>query len=124
MMFRLIILLLLMEACSLTSIDDSIDLGSQYRYIQDKPQVIIHHETDEYQGGGVNAVPPQVLSYAFNDRFIVAKSLHLDDAGNQIGSEPLYWIIDKESTDSQIASMDSTHFYNQLDKLRIDLILN
>ncbi|WP_375581438.1 hypothetical protein ABWH96_10685 [Marivirga tractuosa] len=61
-MKRGIWLILVNNSCLFIRIDDSVDLGNQYRYIQDYPQVIIYHKNPEYEGGGINIVLPVVLA--------------------------------------------------------------
>jgi len=51
-------LTVLMSSCTFIRMDDSIDLGNKYRYIQDYPQVIIYNTSSESKGSGVNIVPP------------------------------------------------------------------
>jgi len=104
--------------------DSSVDLGNNYRYIPDYPQTVIHHE-HSYKGIGDIIVPPLVLSYAFNERYIIAKSQEVDETtGSKEGKPIRYWIIDK-TTDSTLAKpMDSIAFYQQLKKLNIGLELS
>ena len=42
----------------LIRIDDSVDLGNQYRYIQDYPYSIVYHETKEYKDEGAEVIVP------------------------------------------------------------------
>jgi len=104
--------------------DDSIDLGNKYRYIQDAPQVIIYQTISESKGSGVNIVPPVVKSYAFNDRYIIAKSQEVDEmTGNPEGKPIHYWIVDKTSKGASVEPMDSTAFYAALKEKQIKLRL-
>jgi hypothetical protein len=98
--------------------DDSIDLGSNYRYIQDYPQTILYHMTEKYNGGGLEAVPPIVVRYKWNDRYIIAKNIDWED------NHTNYWIIDKEIEFSEIKPMDSLSFYFTLEEKKIGLKLN
>lgn len=100
--------------------DDSIDLGEKYRYIQDYPQVIIYYKTPEYQGGGVNIVPPVVLAYDFNDNYIIAKS-QVDDPYSKKVKPNQYWVIDKSKNGDTVEPMDSLTFFNRLKELNLDL---
>ncbi|MBI9065027.1 MAG: hypothetical protein JEZ14_23780 [Marinilabiliaceae bacterium] len=111
-------LILLVNSCIFIHMDDSIDLGGNYRYIQDSPQSIIYHESSEYEGDGMEVIPPAVLNYDFNDRYIIAKSKDWE-------SEVIkYWLIDKKQDCFEIEPLDSLTFYNLLLKNRIELKLN
>jgi len=114
----------LMSSCTFIRMDDSIDLGNKYRYIQDAPQVIIYQTISESKGSGVNIVPPVVKSYAFNDRYIIAKSQEVDEmTGNPEGKPIHYWIVDKTSKGASVEPMDSTAFYAALKEKQIKLRL-
>ena len=120
----LFILPILASSCILIHTDDSIDLGNNYRYIQDTPQVIVYHKTHEYKGVGVNIVPPLVKSYAFNDRYIIAKSKEVDEmTGVEKRTPFLYWLIDKTRNGIEVEPMDSLAFYNKIIEQRIYLKL-
>lgn len=115
-------LTLLMSSCTFTRMDDSIDLGKKYRYIQESPQVIIYNTSSESKGSGVNIVPPVVKSYAFNDRYIIAKSQEVDEMTGSAEGKPVhYWIVDKTKNGTSVEPMDSVAFYNQLKKKNINL---
>jgi hypothetical protein len=117
-------LTVLMSSCTFIRMDDSIDLGNKYRYIQDYPQVIIYNTSSESKGSGVNIVPPVVKSYAFNDRYIIAKSQEVDEmTGNPEGKPIHYWIVDKTSKGASVEPMDSTAFYAALKVKQIKLSL-
>lgn len=114
----------LFGSCVFSRMDDSIDLGNKYRYVQDYPQVIFYHKSPKYEGGGINIVPPIVLSYKFNDRYIIAKSQEVDMmTGNEEGLPVRYWIVDKTADGAPVEPMDSTGFYQQLEELGINLRL-
>lgn len=111
-----------MHSCIFIRMDDSIDLGSKYRYVQDYPQVILYHKTPKYEGGGIEIVPPIVESYAFNDRYIIAKSQEVDEmTGSAEGKSIHYWIVDKTKNGASVEPMDSITFFNQLKEKGIDL---
>jgi hypothetical protein len=102
--------------------DDSVDLGGKYRYIQDYPQAILYHKTPKYEGGGVNIVPPVVQTYRFDDRYIIAKSLEWDYVtNNDKGRQNLYWIVDKTTNGAPVQPVDSLVFYQRLKELEINL---
>lgn len=55
--------------------DDCIDLNNNYRLIQDNPKAIIYNTDSISKSSGVNIVPPIVLIYDFNDKYIIAEFL-------------------------------------------------
>ncbi len=126
-MRRLFIALLasmLLHSCVFIRMDDSIDLGSKYRYIQDSPQTIIYHESSKYEGIGAEIIPPVVLSYKFNERYIIAKSQVVDEmTGSEEGKPIHYWIVDKTMDGAPVNPLDSVTFYQRLKELDIDLSL-
>ena len=111
-------LILLVNSCIFIHMDDSIDLGSNYRYIQDTPQSIIYHESSVYNGIGIEAIPPTIINYDFNDRYIIAKS---KDWESEIIK---YWVIDKKQDYFEIEPLDSLTFFNLLLENSIELKLN
>lgn len=117
------ILVLLLSSCSSIRMDDSVDLGDKYRYIQDYPQTIIYHETEKYNGTGVNVIDPIVKNYSFNDRYIIAKSQEEEIIKRDVSSKaPIhYWIIDKKENLHLVQPMDSASFYQRLKSLNIEL---
>ena len=118
----IIILLILLNSCVFIRMDDSIDLGSNYRYIQDYPQTIIYHLSERYEGGGETVVEPIVLSYNCNDKYIIVKSQEHVVIREEGEEKPfLYWIIDKTNGPENVKPMDSLSFYNQLEYFNIDL---
>ena len=113
---------LLMNSCIFIRMDDSIDLGNKYRYIQDTPQVIIYHTSSEYEGVGTTIVPPVVKSYVYNDRYIIAKSQEVDEMTGSAEGRPIhYWIVDKTKNGALVEPMDSITFFNQQKEKGIDL---
>jgi hypothetical protein len=117
-----LIVVLLLHSCIFIRQDDSIDLGNNYRYIQDAPQVVIHYSGDKYSGVGKEVIPPKVLSYKFNDRYIIVKSQKVNEmTGSKEGQPILYWIIDKQIKKPLIKPMDSIEFYKTLKKQSIEL---
>jgi hypothetical protein len=98
--------------------DTTIDLGMNYRYVDDLPNGIIYHPTKKYQGVGREIVPPFITNYSFNDRYIIAKT-----KGYLNNNKPIeYWIIDKEMKGEAVSPLDSMNFYNKLDELNITLL--
>lgn len=116
---------LLVDSCTFIRVDDSIDLGGGFRYIQDYPQTIIYHYSDKYEGTGVTVIDPIVKAYNFDERYIIAYS---KDYGNYLIDDyekisDKYWIIDKEFGFSLIYPMDSSTFINELKKLDVKMTL-
>jgi len=102
-------------SCVFIRIDDSVDLGHGYRYIQDAPQVIIYNTSPKSKATGKIIIPPVVKSYAFNDRYIIAKSQGVDEnTGNSEGKPIYYWIIDKAKKGYSVPPLDSVAFYKVL----------
>lgn len=116
-LFYITILVLLFISCDFKFMDDSIDLGNNYRFIQDYPQAIIYHSTEEYKGIGINIVPPNVIEYDFNDEYIIAKSISNDSIIN-------YWIINKQNNETKVKPLDSIAFYEFLNDKEILLKLD
>jgi hypothetical protein len=117
-------LLLFLHSCVFIRIDDSIDLGDKFRYIQDYPQTIIYHENEKYKGVGINVVAPIVNAYNFDDRYIIARSSDMQKFDpEKYSSDSLvsYWIVDKEKPVGSIEPMDSINFYKQLEIQHISL---
>lgn len=114
----------ILHSCVFIRMDDSIDLGDNYRFIQDTPQTIIFHTDEKYKGVGKQIIPPIILSYDFNDRYIIAKSQEVDEmTGNKKGKPLRYWIIDKSLKDQKVEPLDSIDFYNNLKLLKLKLQL-
>lgn len=118
--FFYVLLLILLSSCVFIRMDDSIDLGNKYRLIQDSPETIIKHSGDKYEGIGETIVPPQVTDYAFNEIYIIAKSIDSYEYSKDQWKEK-YWIIDKREVKATIESMDSISFFRQLKLLNLDL---
>ena len=82
--------------------DDSIDLGNKYRYIQDYPQTIIYQTSEKHKGSGKNIVPPIVLKYAYNEEYIIAETKDLET------KDTLYWVVNKKT--GKYEKCDSLNF--------------
>lgn len=113
-----------LHSCVFIRMDDSIDLGDNYRFIQDNPKVIIYNTNLTSKSSGVNIVPPVVLSYDFDDKYIIAKSQEVDEmTGSKEGKPLRYWIIDKSLKGQEVEPLDSVDFYNNLKLLKVHLQL-
>ena len=107
----LVTLTTLLRSCIFIRMGDSIDLGSNYRYIPDAPQVIIYHASPKYEGVGTIVVPPVVKSYAYDDRYIIAKSQEVDEKTGIAKGKPIkYWLIDKEFENAVVRQWIRQHF--------------
>lgn len=105
-------------------------LGNNFQFIVDNRdfQVILYCN-DYCCNSGTDAVPPKVVSYNYNSKWIIAKSYDRDK------DSIYYWIIDKdfkieydEHTDKKlkqqiIGNLDSVSFYKKLEELNINLKL-
>jgi len=117
-------MLLAGQSCVFIREDDSIDLGNSYRFIQDAPQTIIHHSGDKYKGVGIEVIPPVVLSYNFDHRYIIVRSQEVDEmTGSRENRSIRYWIVDKQMKELKVEPMDSAGFYNALRSLNIKIRL-
>lgn len=117
--------IILIQSCVFIRMDDSIDLGNNYRFIQDSPKTIIFHQTEEYEGVGIEVIPPVVLNYSFNEKYIIAKTQEVNNmTGKKIENSFHYWIIDKENKQVKINSMNLVTFENILNNKNIKLELN
>jgi hypothetical protein len=104
----------------LIRIDDSVDLGHQYRYIQDYPYSIIYHNSKEYEGVGTEVIP-HVSTYNFDENFIIAKSV--DEVGFGRTTDTSFWIIDKNKHQTYQFDSDSIFKVN-LHQLNITITFN
>lgn len=102
-------------SCEFIRTDDSINLGDNYRYIQDYPNTIIYHKTSKYEGTGKEIVPPIVIAYKYNEVIIIVKTIDLDDKQHK------YWIVDKRCRGTKVEPLDSITFYKKLIELDIEL---
>lgn len=115
--------ILLLGSCVFIRMDDSIDLGDKFRYIQDYPQTIVYHESEEYKGTGIIVVEPLVTAYSFNDRYIIARSQkeEIIKEHDSLKAPIQYWIIDKKERLNLAQPLDSSTFYIRLKALSIEL---
>lgn len=63
-----------MKSCILIHVDDSVDLGNSYRYIQSNPRTIINNRGSQNKDMGQIVVGPHVVEYKFDDTYIIAKT--------------------------------------------------
>lgn len=98
-------------------IDDSIDLGNNYRYIQDYPRTIIHYGTKEYEGVGVEVIPPNILKYKSNKEFVIAKTVDIEL------KDTIFWILNKQKNIVKQYT-DSILFAEEIETQKIDMILS
>ena len=98
-------------------IDDSIDLGNNYRYIQDYPRTIIHYGTKEYEGVGVEVIPPNILKYKSNKEFVIAKTVDIEL------KDTIFWILNKQKNIVKQYT-DSILFAEEIETQKIDMTLS
>ncbi len=72
--------MLLIQSCIGVRQDDSIDLGNNYRFIQDTPQTIIYHSGDKYKGTGEEVISNTLNFHASgnNEGFFFGASPNID----------------------------------------------
>jgi len=120
-----VLAVLVNQSCTFIRMDDSVDLGNNYRFIQDAPKTIIYHSTKKYEGVGIEIIPPIVLSYNFDEQYIIAKSQDVDyTTGNRNEKLIKYWIIDKKMKGKSIEPLDSIDFNRMVELLNIKVSLN
>jgi len=113
----LFLILILIQSCVGIRIDDGIDLENNYRI----PQSIIRHDTDRYEDV-YEIIPPIVLFYQSDNRYIIAISREIDKiTGWKEGNSIKYWIIDKQAKETLIVPMGSLDFYKTLEEKKIKL---
>ena len=114
-MRKIIIFIFLTSCMSCVFIrkDDSIDLGNRYRYIQDYPQTIIYHNSEKYEGTGVEIVAPIVLQYSYDKSFILAKTKDIET------NDTIFWIIHKKNHNIE-KYYDSIQYQNAIQNHNID----
>ena len=100
----------------LIRIDDSIDFGDKYRYVQDSPSALIYHNTKEYKGSGGIVVPGFILKYNYDHDYIILQNLSWET------KDTLYWIVDKPTQDKE-SFKDSTAFISALESKGIEMRL-
>jgi len=117
----LMILVALFSSCVLRHTDDVSDLGSNYYFLPDgKMSTICFNLGKEGEDRkGIELVDPKVIDYAFNENFIIAKSIGIYD------KKASFWIIDKNQTiEENVSQYDSIKFYQELVNKGIKLKLN
>ncbi|MFT3921873.1 MAG: hypothetical protein QM778_05005 [Myxococcales bacterium] len=66
-------------------------------YVFDGTDLIVHIQTDHYEGAGTIAVPPKVIAYAYDDKFALVSSK--DSCSGAV----VYWLILKTEPSTQQA---------------------
>lgn len=77
-------------------------LGNGYYFDTD---AIIYTEKKTYEGVGFTVIPAKVLSFVFDDSFIIVSSLKSDN-------EAVFWIIDKKKEKREIQYIEGNENYN------------
>ncbi|MFT4019362.1 MAG: hypothetical protein QM668_20525 [Agriterribacter sp.] len=108
------------------------DLGQNFVLSEyDNVDRRILYSEDKCSGSGIEVVPMTVLEYAYNSKWIIAKS-----AKSKLTTDYEYWIIDKDFKVPQVKDslmdiikshvygpFDSTTFISRLNNQRINLTL-
>jgi len=113
----LVAVVLSLQSCLYDHTDNIEELGSNYYYMGDGRESQILLSKNEKRSGGQTVVPEEVTHYAFNSEYIIARNIQ-----DRINKEIKFWIIDKRQG-AQPVPLDSTEFYEELQKLNLDLKL-
>jgi len=116
-LFLSLIILFLSCAHYLKDSEISVDLGNRYRFINEYPYAIIYNINDEDKDSGQIIVPPNVVNYSYDNKYIIAK--RIDDIDKNKPIE--YWIVDKEKKGENAFPLDWDGFYNKINELGIKL---
>jgi hypothetical protein len=99
----------IVSSCIFIHYDDSKDLGKGFYYVPDgNYSSIVKSVREKYEGIGEEIIPPKVIDYKFNEKFIIAKTVNVDGANDEIK----YWIVDKSSS-SKVYPLDSLSFHEK-----------
>ncbi len=115
----LIVCMCMFGSCILVHLDDSVDLGNNYRYIQSNPKTIINNSGSKYKDQGEVVVGPHVVAYKFNETYIIAKTqngFYVSDSVKVFK----FWLVNKET--GRVSEMENENaLYMKLNELKIDL---
>gem|GEM_PF-2440408 len=120
-------LIVCISSCAYSSgeIQDCVDLGDNYRYVSESPQAIIYNRSDRSKCSGFYVVPPSVIAYAFNDEYIIAKSLIIDEnTGRNVSNHYYYWIVAKTDSGLVEGPMDLATFLTEKTARDINLTMH
>lgn len=97
-----------------------VELGDGYYYLGDggESQILLNLKPDAKSKVGKTIIPAEVISYNFNEKFIIAQTVE------KINTEVIYkyWIVKKNKINQDaIIALDSTNFYRHLDSLQIEI---
>ncbi|MBB6613166.1 DUF3997 domain-containing protein [Pontibacter sp. Tf4] len=106
-----------LQACVYDHTGNIEELGSNYYYMGDGRESQILLSRNDKRSGGQTIVPEEVTHYGFNEEYIIARNIQ-----DRINKEIKFWIIDKRQG-TQPVPLDSTEFYEELQKLNLDLKL-
>ena len=85
---------------------------------------MIYNNIPNSKGSGKIIVPPIVKEFAYNERYIIAKSIEVDEFTGKPQSEDYkYWVIDKFGEEEFNNPMDSITFVKILKSKNINLTL-
>ena len=121
LIFTLVISLLL-SSCLLRHTDDYNNLGDNYYFLPDgrMSHIGFNNAKKGKNRSGTVLIEGKVVSYAFNKKFIIAKSV---DAYTK---DVNFWIINKKKSikNNIVRYKDSISLYNEISKRNIKLKLN
>lgn len=112
---KLIIILLSSFISSCCGFIKADDLGQNFVLSEyDNVDRRILYSEDKCSGSGIEVVPMTVLEYAYNSKWIIAKSVK-----SKLTTDYEYWIIDKDFNISQakdsITDIIKSHVYGPVD---------
>ena len=113
----LVAVALSLQSCLYDHTDNIEELGNNYYYMGDGRESQILLSRNEKRSGGQTIVPEEVTHYDFNSDYIIARNIK-----DRFNKEIKFWIIDKRLR-TQPDPLDSIAFYNELQKLNLDLKL-
>ncbi|KAA9345518.1 hypothetical protein [Adhaeribacter soli] len=111
----LVAVALSLQSCLYDHTDNIEELGSNYYYMGDGRESQILLSRNKNRSGGQTVVPEEVTHYTFNSEYIIARNIQ-----GRINKEIKFWIIDKRKG-TQPVPLDSTEFYEEIQKLNFKL---
>lgn len=112
--------IIMFSSCILRHTDDLTYLGEKYCFVPDGRSSVIGYNTAEKSENMslYKLTDPKVVNYAYNDIYIIAKSVSPYDKSVN------FWIIDKtKKVRENVTKYDSIAFYDELIKRKINLKL-
>lgn len=125
MKYIIVILLILFVILSIViSMDNHIDLGDNFRFIEyDDEMRVVLYCTGHCNTSGTYVLESNVISFDHDDNWIIAKRQH-----DRYGIEVSYWVVDKYriilevdnyvNIDSGLSEFIRSHVHGPLDSLQ------